>query len=651
MQPQLIDSSGRAVVLGKSLGRGGEGEVFELPEQPGLVAKIYHAQPDQSRRLKIESMVRRASPELTRIAAWPQQLLISPHDRELHGIVMPRVVRAKPIFELYSLAQRKTHFPKADYRFLVRAARNCAAAFDTVHRAGIVIGDVNQGNVLVNDQALVTFIDCDSFQIADEAGRVFRCEVGVAHYTPPELQSVNLGTVTRTVDHDGFGLATLIFHLLFLGRHPFAGKFLGTGDMPLETAIKEYRFAFAKGGASRLEPPPHSLTLSDITPRLARLFEVSFGRTTKRPSANEWCDALVELESGLAGCPVDPGHHYASTLSKCPFCRIADAGGPNFFITVTVQALLGSATKVNVDDLWGQIQRLPTPRQAVLASTVPRLARPKVRKANVGASERRTLIRFLKVTAICFAAMVPVSLTNPVVVLWMAAAVGFGLWWRVEVRNDPVSILYREYRGKLGLAKAQLQSAVRRFEQQRSEADRRFAERKRSIEGTYTQIKALPKGKAAELTKMQQSLRDRQLYNYLDSHLIENAQIPGIAAARADILQSFGIESAADINVNTLSMVPGFGDVLIGRLLAWRQYLESKFVFNATGGLPKKDLDDLELRYAKLQIQGDRVMKQGLEELKQLTATVTRVTEGIQTEINSLAAAVVEAESQLASLS
>lgn len=43
----IFDQQGKAVQLGKLLGRGGEGAVFEIVGQPDLVAKIYH--PDKAR--------------------------------------------------------------------------------------------------------------------------------------------------------------------------------------------------------------------------------------------------------------------------------------------------------------------------------------------------------------------------------------------------------------------------------------------------------------------------------------------------------------------------------------------------------------------------------------------------------------------------
>ncbi|NJM53317.1 MAG: hypothetical protein HC846_07920, partial [Blastocatellia bacterium] len=60
----------------------------------------------------------------------------------------------------------------------------------------------------------------------------------------PELQGIDLSEVEREKKHDNFGLAVIIFQLLFLGRHPFAGNYLGDEDKSLEDCIREYRFAY-----------------------------------------------------------------------------------------------------------------------------------------------------------------------------------------------------------------------------------------------------------------------------------------------------------------------------------------------------------------------------------------------------------------------
>src|SRR5205823_818445 len=129
-------------------------------------------------------------------------------------------------------------------------------------------------------------------------GKLFLCEVGVPQFTPPELQGKNFRGLKRTANHDRFGLALVIFHLLFMGRHPFAGRFSGYGDMPIERAIAEYRYAFSRRAAAlEMAPPPQTLAIERVAPQLAPLFERAFTRGSEqpdaRPTAGQWHAALA----------------------------------------------------------------------------------------------------------------------------------------------------------------------------------------------------------------------------------------------------------------------------------------------------------------------------------------------------------------------
>ncbi|HVT29025.1 MAG TPA: hypothetical protein VHE81_13500 [Lacipirellulaceae bacterium] len=253
----LLDSVCRAVPLGTQIGRGGEGGVYEVDGEPSLLAKVYHKKPLPADQVaKIEAMVSCWSTALETIAAWPRALLFDSVTRKPAGILMTKMSGARPLHELYGTTNRRRHFPDVGWHHLVLAARNTAAAFQMLHSANIVVGDVNQGNLLVDQGMCVRMIDCDSFQLTT-ATRTFNCPVGTPHFTPPELQSQKLREVARTPNHDRFGLAVLIFHLLFVGRHPFAGRYHGVGDLSIEKAIAERRFAFSRDkAATRVDPPP-----------------------------------------------------------------------------------------------------------------------------------------------------------------------------------------------------------------------------------------------------------------------------------------------------------------------------------------------------------------------------------------------------------
>ncbi|MGD9636319.1 MAG: hypothetical protein AB7U97_23760, partial [Pirellulales bacterium] len=253
----LYDAISQPVKLGDEVGRGGEGSVFEIDGNPSLVVKVYHKTPlPDDLVAKLRAMSAIWSPDLEKIAAWPRTILFDPVHRKPVGLLMSKMEGARQLHELYGTTNRRRHFPDAGWHHLVLAARNAAAAFNTLHAAGIVVGDVNQGNLLVDNKMTVRMIDCDSFQVTRD-GKTFTCPVGSPHFTPPELQGKKLRDVVRTVDHDRFGLATLIFHLLFVGRHPYAGRPRGLGDLSIEKAISEHRFAFSRNrAATQVDPPP-----------------------------------------------------------------------------------------------------------------------------------------------------------------------------------------------------------------------------------------------------------------------------------------------------------------------------------------------------------------------------------------------------------
>ena len=225
MTKNFVTGKGHLVQLGHELGKGGEGSVYEVLTNPQQAAKLYnhHHIPDARKQAKLRFMVANADDQLLSYAAWPQETLHEHQNGPVIGFLMTKVTGRSPIHMLYSPAHRRQDYPTAAWDFLLFTARNTAAAFETLHRHGHVLGDVNQGNVMVGSDSKVVLIDCDSFQINTKS-ETYGCEVGVSHFTPPELQSLpSFNGVKRSFNHDNFGLALLVFHILFGGRHPYSG--------------------------------------------------------------------------------------------------------------------------------------------------------------------------------------------------------------------------------------------------------------------------------------------------------------------------------------------------------------------------------------------------------------------------------------------
>ncbi|MCW5734756.1 MAG: hypothetical protein KIS73_11540 [Enhydrobacter sp.] len=373
---EVVDADGTRVRLGTRLGQGGEGAIYELDGQPGIVAKIFHRPLPEQRAQKIRAMVASRTPALEKLTAWPLGLLLLPSGQPI-GVKMPRVVGHRDIHQLYSPKSRRAAFPRADWRFLVRVSANLARAFATVHAEGAVIADVNHGGILVGADARVRLIDCDSFQIT-AGGRCFPCDVGVPMFTPPELQDRSLTGVIRSENHDNFGLAVMIFLVLFMGRHPFAGRYLGEGDMPIELAIKEHRFAYGRDhDFAAMEQPPGTPPLAIVSPPVAELFERAFAMSAARggrPAAVEWIDALETLSGDLVQCPVGIAHWHFAGLPGCPWCRIeAGTGVPLFSMAISD----ATASLFDLHAFWQQVTAIehpgPAPSVAAQASK-PRLS-------------------------------------------------------------------------------------------------------------------------------------------------------------------------------------------------------------------------------------------------------------------------------------
>ena len=226
--------SRRLLVLGNKVGEGGEGAIYLIADDPAIVLKLYRKPVFGKKFEKLKALIKIDTPSLRGVTAWPIDLVVNRRG-ETCGFVMNRVVGSLDVHELYSPKSRTSSFPEADFRFVCHVATNLARAFAEVHKSGVVIGDVNQGSVLVSAKGTIALIDCDSFQIRDSSN-LFTCDVGVPLFTPPELQGRPFRGMIRQENHDLFGLAVLLFHLLYLGRHPYAGVFSGSGESQIGRA-------------------------------------------------------------------------------------------------------------------------------------------------------------------------------------------------------------------------------------------------------------------------------------------------------------------------------------------------------------------------------------------------------------------------------
>ena len=298
---QFRDETGELVAPGHKLGAGGEGTVYAVVDRPGSVMKIWHpGKTPQDADGKLMHMVRNpVTPDLGAawFITWPEHLL--QENGVTAGFTMPILnpdQSWEPIVEYYNrrAAQNTEQEQGRELRIddRVRMARNLALGFRAVHNAGYVIGDVNEKNVEVNRQNDIAMVDCDSYGFMDPAtGRTFHNRVGRPEFQAPEAQG---GYDNRTQNHDRFGLAVIIFHLL-TGYHPYTVTNRPDHSLPGDR-IKDWLFPPASRSLSA--PAAYDEAWEALTARQQDLFRRCFDRNfqgTSRPTPEEWVEALQEI--------------------------------------------------------------------------------------------------------------------------------------------------------------------------------------------------------------------------------------------------------------------------------------------------------------------------------------------------------------------
>jgi DNA-binding helix-hairpin-helix protein with protein kinase domain len=610
--PDVVDADGREIRLGSVIGKGGEGTVYGIASSSELVAKIYHKSLSADRAAKIQLMSSFSNGVVKQVSAWPMGLLFSKSGRAPIGLLMPKIDNAKDIHKLYSPKSRLTEFKKADWRFLVRACTNTARSFGAIHHTGCIIGDINEGSVLVATDATVKLIDCDSYQVIAQ-GKRYPCEVGVETFTPPELQGKNLREVVRSTNHDDFGLAVMMFLLLFMGRHPFAGRFLGRGDMPIPKAISELRFAYSAMRADvQMDRPPHTPPLSIVGDEVAFLFERAFAKQMVqggRPEPNEWVQALVNLERNLKQCIANAAHWHRKDAA-CPWCPMETATGVELFPFVS---LAGGVTAFDLTTLWRQIESLQSPGPAPDIQ-LPRPP-PSDEAVSVASSFRRANVLAFGLALIIGAIGVFGGLSAPAPLLLLIAALisFFGARRWLDKSSDVYKFRDAEVKARETWKRAQQQWAERT-------GSATFDAKKQEVLRLKAAVDYLPSLRTSKLDQLRKSVKQAQLSRFLDNFEIDKAKLDGIGDGRKRTLQSYGIETAADLLGPTVESVPGFGQKLSGVLYAWRQSLEARFVFNPATGVDRRDIDKIEHEMSMERRKLEQAVRAGHEELRLLHA-------------------------------
>lgn len=194
----VCDEFGMTHTLGRRLGEGGEGIVYDAGN--GMVAKIYHADKCTTRR---EAKVRLLASRPIRLkgVCAPQRMLFS--NGFFAGCLMPE---AKGFGLEGPLDKCFAGWSRAD---LAQLAITILKTIGSLHRFNVLVGDVNLSNIRVVSPDEAYLVDCDSVQVAN-----LPCPVGHEMYTAPEIRGRDFSTFLRSKSSENHAVAALIFMLL-----------------------------------------------------------------------------------------------------------------------------------------------------------------------------------------------------------------------------------------------------------------------------------------------------------------------------------------------------------------------------------------------------------------------------------------------------
>ena len=298
------------------LGQGGEATVYELDGDRALKLFKDARHPDLAgdplreaaatvRLAELEARLRDRPRPLPSSVVTPIELARAGKSASsaLVGYVM-RKVTGTPLYQLGEPRHRKVGVALDP---IVHALRALHASVTALHGAGVVLGDFNDGNVLV-DGARVHLLDADSFQY----GR-WPCPLYTERFVDPRLctKPAPAPVLARPHDRDSdwYAFATMVFRtLLWVG--PYGGV-----HAPKDPARRVAPAARALQGPAVFDAdvtyPRAAVPLAALPDELAAYFLDVYSRGRRGPFPAALLDRLrltrcdtCAIDHGRARCPV-----------------------------------------------------------------------------------------------------------------------------------------------------------------------------------------------------------------------------------------------------------------------------------------------------------------------------------------------------------
>ena len=288
------------IVLKSLISTGAEGLVF-ITELDGWVAKVYHRGGITPLRWYKLMKMRDLGLQAENIC-WPYKLLFSKEHvpigylmRQASGTTISRAFDGPDAMQNYFPSWTRLHVVDATLSFL--------HIMDYLHLHGVIVGDIQLKNAMIEDEDSVYLIDIDSVQYQD-----LPCPVGTEEFTRPELWDKSFVSFLRRPQDEDYSVSILVFSMLFCGQHPYAQR-NGLETLRDEMEARSFPYTVDNSTVDRIPIGGYDKIWEALTPTLKDMFVRAFAKGELFDTV-EWTVALTEYRDMLATHKFEDEEYY-----------------------------------------------------------------------------------------------------------------------------------------------------------------------------------------------------------------------------------------------------------------------------------------------------------------------------------------------------
>lgn len=253
----LFTEDKKQIILSKPItnekgvkGEGGEGTVYllspasDIPNCNQYVAKIYRDAANlpewhESKLKRLVQIGHNSDYELKGIC-FPEHVLYRKKGRKYQCVGFLMKCHKGDVLGQSILAPNVIKNNKEWTRVeLTQVAVIILNRFISLHKSGILMADINPGNIIIDGINAPFFIDVDSFQVEDYPCPVCRIEF-ISQRLVNEIGNAN---VVRNTEDEYYAIAVLLFMIFLVGKHPYTRR----GKGSVERNLRDRNFIYPVG--------------------------------------------------------------------------------------------------------------------------------------------------------------------------------------------------------------------------------------------------------------------------------------------------------------------------------------------------------------------------------------------------------------------